>query len=63
MPHGKPAGMACVQLTADYRCAIFGDPSRPAVCATLKPERQMCGEDRSDALDWLDALEQATCVG
>jgi Fe-S-cluster containining protein len=26
MPHGKPAGVRCVQLTNDDRCAIFGKP-------------------------------------
>ena len=24
MPHGKPAGIPCVQLLPDMRCAIFG---------------------------------------
>ncbi|HKT29843.1 YkgJ family cysteine cluster protein [Dyella sp.] len=60
MPHGKPAGMQCVQLTADNRCAIFGDPRRPAVCSGLKPEPAMCGADRQHALAYLDALEAAT---
>ncbi|MGC1548255.1 MAG: YkgJ family cysteine cluster protein [Rhodanobacter sp.] len=60
MPHGKPAGVRCVQLMDDNRCAIFGDPRRPAVCAGLKPESAMCGDDRSHALAYLDALEAAT---
>ncbi|PWK92518.1 YkgJ family cysteine cluster protein [Fulvimonas soli] len=60
MPHGKPAGMRCVQLTADHRCAIFGDPRRPAVCAGLRPEPAMCGGDRAHALAYLAALEKAT---
>ncbi|MFC0402948.1 YkgJ family cysteine cluster protein [Paraburkholderia rhizosphaerae] len=30
MPDGKPAGVRCVQLGDDLRCAIFGKPERPA---------------------------------
>jgi Fe-S-cluster containining protein len=60
MPLGKPAGVRCAQLTADNRCAIFGDPRRPAVCASLRPEPEMCGSDRLHALAWLTALETAT---
>jgi uncharacterized protein len=60
MPHGKPAGVRCIQLTDDNRCAIFGDPRRPAVCASLKPEPAMCGPDRTHAMRWLAQLETAT---
>jgi isochorismate synthase EntC len=60
MPNGKPAGVRCVQLTADNRCAIFADPRRPAVCASLQPEPAMCGSDRTQAMAWLAALEAAT---
>lgn len=60
MPHGKPAGVPCVQLTSDYRCAIFGQPQRPAFCGGLKPSAEMCGETREQALLWLSRLEQAT---
>jgi uncharacterized protein len=60
MPHGKPAGMPCVQLTDDMRCAIFGRLDRPAVCAALRPEPEMCGADREHALGWIAALERAT---
>jgi hypothetical protein len=60
MPDGKPAGVRCVQLTNDNRCAIFGRPDRPAVCASLRPEPVMCGADRSHAMRWLHHLEQAT---
>lgn len=63
MPHGKPAGMACVQLTADLRCALFGKPERPAVCASLRPTSEMCGADRAAALAFLLALEHATRPG
>jgi Fe-S-cluster containining protein len=60
MPHGKPAGVRCVQLTVDNRCAIFGQPERPAVCASLRAEPAMCGSDRVQAMAWLSALEAAT---
>ena len=60
MPHGKPAGMRCVQLLDDMRCAIFNDPRRPAVCAGLKPSEEMCGSTREQALAWLADLQFAT---
>ena len=60
MPYGKPAGVPCVQLTDDYRCAIFGRHERPAVCQRLRPSASMCGVDRDAALAMLDALEHAT---
>jgi Fe-S-cluster containining protein len=60
MPDGKPAGVRCVQLTGDLRCAIFGQPEWPRCCGGLKPAPEMCGEDRDYALAWLAWLEQAT---
>ena len=60
MPHGKPAGVRCVQLTADYRCALFGKPERPAVCVSLRPMETMCGMNRDAALEYLARLEAAT---
>lgn len=63
MPQGKPAGVRCAQLTDDNRCAIFGLPERPAVCASLRPEPVMCGADREHALAWLARLEVVTAAG
>lgn len=60
MPGGKPAGVRCVQLTDDNRCAIFGLPERPAVCNSLRASAEMCGETRDEALEYLRALEAAT---
>jgi uncharacterized protein len=60
MPAGKPAGVRCVQLGEDLRCAIFGDPRRPACCSGLQPSESMCGETREYALAWLAQLEIAT---
>ena len=63
MPEGKPAGVACVQLLADFRCALFGRPERPAVCASLRPTDEMCGGNRLEALAFLAKLELATRAG
>ena len=60
MPHGKPAGIPCVQLTDDYACAIFGLPQRPEVCGRLRPSPTMCGSDRTMALATLADLERLT---
>lgn len=60
MPHGKPAFVRCVQLTPDNQCQIFGDPGRPAVCASLAPNREMCGQSTADAVEILTRLEWQT---
>ncbi len=60
MPHGKPAGVPCVQLLPDMRCAVFGKPERPAFCGGLQPAAEMCGTDRNAALLWLTQLDAAT---
>ena len=63
MPAGKPAGVPCVQLDDQMRCRLFGRPERPAVCVQLRPQRDMCGDSRDDALAFLGRLEQATQPG
>jgi hypothetical protein len=60
MPHGKPAGVRCVQLDDAMRCRVFGDPQRPAFCDGLQPSAEMCGDSREQAIAWLDRLERAT---
>ncbi|WP_425605491.1 YkgJ family cysteine cluster protein [Pseudoxanthomonas putridarboris] len=60
MPHGKPAGVACVQLDDALRCRLFCKPERPAFCASLKPGPTMCGASRAEAMAMLSALERAT---
>ena len=60
MPHGKPAGIPCVQLDDDYRCRLFGSAERPAFCASLRPSREMCGESRDDSMAILLELERLT---
>ena len=60
MPHGKPAGVRCIQLDAADRCRLFGDPRRPAVCASLRPALEMCGAERAHAMHYLTQLESMT---
>lgn len=60
MPQGKPAGQRCLHLDAQQRCGLFGDPRRPAVCGSLQPSVEMCGETREQALHFLQDLERRT---
>lgn len=60
LPHGKPAGVPCPHLDVELRCRLFGQPERPAVCGSLQPSAEMCGNTREQALHWLNALEMAT---
>ncbi|MFC3285157.1 YkgJ family cysteine cluster protein [Litchfieldella rifensis] len=60
MPHGKPAGVRCVQLDADHLCRLFGDPRRPDVCRRFDYDPELCGTDRQQALARIDAWEAAT---
>ena len=60
MPDGKPAMIRCVQLDDALRCKIFGEPSRPAVCASLKPSSDMCGDNSEQAMIFLQRLETLT---
>jgi len=60
MPHGKPAGVPCVQLLPDMRCAVFGKPERPAFCGGLQPSAEMCGTSREAAIAWLTRLDALT---
>lgn len=63
MPNGKPAGVPCVQLMPDMRCAIFGDPARPDFCGGLQPQTDMCANNRDEAIAWLARLETDTAPG
>ena len=59
----KPAGVRCVQLTDDNRCKLFGKPERPAVCASLHPSDEMCGDSAEQAMRWLGQVERQTQPG
>jgi len=60
MPKGKPAGVRCIHLTDEQRCAIFGRSERPSCCLGLQPSPEMCGDNRKEALDRLTYLEEVT---
>lgn len=60
MPHGKPAGIPCVQLDDELRCRLFGRPERPRFCGSLQPRAEMCGQSREQALAGLLELDRAT---
>lgn len=60
MPRGKPAGVACLHLLPDKRCALYHDPARPACCAGLRPSPDMCGDEPAQALAYLAELERLT---
>ncbi|MGR2737207.1 YkgJ family cysteine cluster protein [Billgrantia sp. Q4P2] len=60
MPHGKPAGVRCVQLDANNLCRLFGDSRRPAVCERFAFDSELCGEDRTEALQRIALLECGT---
>jgi hypothetical protein len=53
----KPAGVRCIHLTDDYKCAIFGKPERPRVCGGFQAEELFCGKSREEALKILGSLE------
>lgn len=60
MPDGKPAGVACVHLDAHWRCQVFGDPRRPALCDAFAAEPAVCGSTRKQAIMLIAALEIAS---
>ncbi len=62
MPNGKPAGVKCIQLDAQLQCKLFGLPERPAVCISLRPTREMCGWNASEAMAYLTELEVLTSL-
>lgn len=60
MPRGKAAGERCLHLLSGERCALFGKPERPAVCAAFAADPEVCGESREDAIRLIGWLELAT---
>ncbi|WP_284414844.1 YkgJ family cysteine cluster protein [Acidovorax sp. SUPP3334] len=62
MPQGKPAGVRCVQRDEQERCKIFDHPERPAVCGSLQPSPDMCGDSREQSIRWLGQIEAETAL-
>lgn len=61
MPAGKPAGHACVNLDSEsLRCKIWNQPNYPDLCRRFQAQKDICGEDRDQALQILLFLEEAT---
>lgn len=57
MPNGKPAGVRCIHLSADGLCALFGKSERPAVCLGFRAEKEVCGNNREEAVSIISGLE------
>jgi uncharacterized protein len=60
LPDGKPAGVRCVHLTPDIRCALFGRPERPETCVSFRPEHEICGDSAAEAMATLVRWETLT---
>ena len=60
MPEGKPAGVPCVHLDAEYRCELFGDPRRPELCDAFTAEPAVCGVNRFEAMERIAVMELAS---
>jgi len=55
MPDGKPAGVRCLHLMEDYRCAIYNS-GKPGVCEGFNAEPEFCGKNRAEAMRILGSL-------
>lgn len=62
MPHGKPAGVRCIQLSDGNLCMLFGKLERPAVCGQFTATEDVCGANSEEALWLISSLEQATNI-
>ncbi|RKR06286.1 hypothetical protein C7446_1225 [Kushneria sinocarnis] len=62
-PHGKPAGVRCIQLDDNNLCRLFGHPERPAVCRAFDYDSALCGDHRDQALARLSELENDSLSG
>lgn len=56
MAGGKPAGVRCIHLQDDFRCAIYSDPAKPKVCSDFIAEPEFCGKDQAEAMRILYSL-------
>jgi len=58
MPDGKEAGVRCINLLDDYRCAIYNDLQYPKVCNGFNAEKEFCGNGREKAMRILLSLTE-----
>jgi uncharacterized protein len=59
MADGKPAGVKCVHLQDDYKCAIYNTPGKPKVCSDFKSEPAFCGTTQAEAMKILFSLSES----
>ncbi|WP_114417791.1 YkgJ family cysteine cluster protein [Marinospirillum perlucidum] len=59
-PQGKKAGLRCVHLNQELLCDLFGQAARPRACADFHFDTSVCGQQREEALDNIQWLEEAT---
>jgi hypothetical protein len=61
MPEGKPANTPCVNLDLEsYSCKIWGQDNYPEFCRKFIACKSVCGDSRTQALELITTLEQAT---
>ena len=60
MPGGKPAGTPCIHLNDSLGCKLFNDPRRPACCSAFRPDPDVCGTSREQAISLLKVLDTAS---
>jgi Fe-S-cluster containining protein len=63
MPHGKPAGVRCVNLDDTNRCNLWGQPSYPSFCRTFPAMADACGSTNEQAMVLLTIMERDTTPG
>ena len=59
MHDGKPAGVRCIHLLEDFRCALYNSPLRPQVCINFMPDPEFCGNSREEAMRIMGEMEKA----
>jgi uncharacterized protein len=57
MPGGKPAGVRCIHLNDDYKCAIYNN-GKPKVCEEFNAEAEFCGSNQEEAMRILYSLSK-----
>jgi uncharacterized protein len=58
LPDGKPAGVRCIHLLDDLRCAIYYSEDKPKVCEDFKAEEEFCGSNQEEAMRILFSLSE-----